>query len=457
MTTIAALADLALSLEASPDADEAAARCILDLVIASVVGCGGLPPVAARILHGDGVSAIWFSGQTAAPIGAAFVNSLAAAALDLDDGNRLARGHPGAAVIPAVFAEADRRDVSDRAILKAIIVGYEVGVRVAAARGFYARTGAWCGYGVAAALAVLRGIAGPTLAHALAIAGTTAPHMQATLGGSLYPPPEGNDVKEGIPWGTATGMAAVDLAEAGLTGPRDMLDHAPFFDGTAILAAAGRPAICNTYFKPYAGCRHIHAPIDALLGLMAAHAITAEEIGHVAVHVYDGALRLSNLADPANLVDVQYSIPYCLGLAALRGRDALVPLQPDCLDDAAVSAFAHRVSLHHDPEMTARFPAETPVRVVVGVGDRRLTSPVMTPRGDPSEPLSWDDLIDKFTTATRHRLDDRARRRLMETFAALRDGAVAPLRQALRAATRFAAADSTERRPPGWHCGSTPI
>ena len=442
MTTIGALADLALSLEASPETEDAATRCILDLVTAAVVGHGGLPPEAAKALYGNGDSAIWFSGQTAAPVGAAFVNSLAAAALDLDDGNRLARGHPGAAVIPAVFAEADRRDASDRAILKAIVVGYEVGVRVAAARGFYSRTGAWCGYGVAAALAVLRGTPGRTLAHALAIAGTTAPNMQATLGGPAYPPPEGNDVKEGISWGTATGMAAVDLAEAGLTGPRDILDHAPFFDGAAILAATDRPAICKTYFKPYACCRHIHAPVDALLNLMATHDIPAAAIRHVAVHVYDGALRLSNRPDPANLVDVQYSIPYCLGLAALRGRDALVPLRPDCLDDAPVSAFAQRVSLHHDPALTARFPAETPTRIVVDTGDRHVTSPVTTPRGDPSDPLSWEDLVDKFTTATRHRLDGDTQERLTEAFAALRTGAVAPLRRRLSEATPFAAADS---------------
>ena len=433
MTTVGALAELALSFAAGSDADQAATRCILDLVTAAAAGQGVLRPEAARRLYGPGDSAVWFSGQTAAPIGAAFANSLAAAALDLDDGHRLARGHPGAAVIPAVLAEADRRDATDAAILNAIVAGYEVGVRVAAARGFYARTGAWCGYGVAAALGVLRGTPARVLAHALAIAGTTTPNMQATWGSPLYPPPEGNDVKEGIPWGTTAGMMALDLAEAGLTGPRDILDHAPFFDAKAILAETDGPAIGRTYFKPYAGCRHIHAPVEALLALMATRDLRADDIRAVDVHVYDGALRLSNRPDPANLVDVQYSIPYCLGLAAVRGRDALVPLHPGCLDDVAVAAFAHRVTLHHDATLTARFPAETPTRVVIETGDgHRLTSPVTTPRGDPADPLFWDALIDKFRAATRHRLDADAQGRLLTAFASLRTGDLSPLRRSLR-------------------------
>jgi len=105
----------------------------------------GVRRIAKRRLvarFGGGTTPIWFARVATGMVGAAWSNSAAASALDLDDGNRLARGHPGAAVIPAAFALASPNASLDE-IVKAIIVGYEVGVSVGAARRFWARTG--CG------------------------------------------------------------------------------------------------------------------------------------------------------------------------------------------------------------------------------------------------------------------------------------------------------------------------
>src|SRR5262249_31681134 len=115
----------------------------LDLVTAAAAA----PPLpftpALRETYGDGPCVLWLTGERAAPAAAGFHNALLSARLDLDDGHRLARGHPGAAVIPAVLAEADRRAAAgraddDAAILAAIVAGYEIGLRIAGARGLHA-------------------------------------------------------------------------------------------------------------------------------------------------------------------------------------------------------------------------------------------------------------------------------------------------------------------------------
>jgi 2-methylcitrate dehydratase PrpD len=59
---------------------------------------------------------------------------LADYALDLDDGHRAAGGHPGAAVIPGVFAVARELGAEWPETLAALTAGYEVGVRIAAGR-----------------------------------------------------------------------------------------------------------------------------------------------------------------------------------------------------------------------------------------------------------------------------------------------------------------------------------
>ncbi|MCK7469781.1 MAG: MmgE/PrpD family protein [Desulfomicrobium escambiense] len=94
-------------------------------------------PCAAR-LGGAGSADIWFGGGRRQAAFAAFANSAAASALDLDDGHRAAGGHPGAAVIPAVLAVAQEVQAGWSEVLAALVAGYEVGVRISAARDFSA-------------------------------------------------------------------------------------------------------------------------------------------------------------------------------------------------------------------------------------------------------------------------------------------------------------------------------
>src|SRR5690606_4633048 len=143
--------------------------------------------------------------------------------------------------------------------------------RIAAARGFYARTGFWGGFAAAAAAGRLNRLPPVELAHALAIAGETAPHMATTTAPPSWPQPAGSDVKEGIPWAVAAGLTAVHLARAGMTGPLDLVDHGPFFDAAAILSDRPRPMIAEVYTKFHAACRHVHAPVEALIALQARH------------------------------------------------------------------------------------------------------------------------------------------------------------------------------------------
>ena len=227
------LAELAVEMAPSSADRRAACAAIFDLMTAAVAAPRQAFAPALREAYGDGPCSLWLTGERASPSAAAFHNALVSARLDLDDGHRKARGHPGAAVIPAVLAETDRieasgRKINDAAILRAIVVGYEIGLRIAAARGFYARTGFWAGFAAAAGAGVLLGLPPARLAHALAIAGETGPHMATNTAGPAWPQPNGSDVKEGIPWGVVHGLAAVLLSESGMTGPLDLVDHAPF-------------------------------------------------------------------------------------------------------------------------------------------------------------------------------------------------------------------------------------
>jgi 2-methylcitrate dehydratase PrpD len=421
-------------------ARQAAVRCVLDLVTAAVAGSGtpeaGAARGAASRLYAVGESTLWFGGLRLQAAGAALANSTMASALDLDDGHRAACGHPGAAVIPAVLAVAEEVGADAETLLAAVVLGYEIGVRVAAARdvtalGAYS-TGRWCGYGAAAAAGWLRRMPPDRLAHALAIAGVSAPN-QFAAGTSGYSRLTGNSVKEGIPWATVTALTALQLAEGGWTGPEDILDHLPHYDAARILDGLGQGFLIErTYFKPYSVCRWAHAAIDGVGALLEAHGIAAGELRAVEIHTFDRALRLKNLRNPPTLLDAQYSLPYCVAVRAVLGPDALLPLTHDILGRPDLAVVAERVSLHLDPALDRRFPDETPARVVLHTAAGRFERLVEAPTGEPSNPLSREGLRAKFRTVGRGRMSPEGQERLLAAIDALESGRLAPLLEALR-------------------------
>lgn len=420
----------------SAEAREAACRSILDLVAATAAGIDAAGPRAVRrsalAAFGGGDHPIWFTGASGSLSGAVWSNSAAAAALDLDDGHRLARGHPGAAIIPAAIAAAQEAGSSTTELLQAIVVGYQVGVAVGAARRFYANSGMWSGYGTVAATGFLRGTGADALAHAFAIAGMSAPNQLHAGAGPAYPPLEGSDVKEGIPWSSVTAVNAVLLAEAGHSGPLALLDvDAHFATEDLIAGLGGGLHIARSYVKFHACCRHVHAPVEALLGLTERHGFGPRDIEAIEVDTYSGALRIANRAEPASPTEIQFSIPYCLGLIALDGRDALLPIASDAPHRAEVVSLARKVTLRLDPELDGRFPSETLSRVSVGVGGRRFVSPTTAPRGEASDPPSWNQLEDKLRVASRLVASSSDQETLLQAIRRLREGDHLPLTHAV--------------------------
>lgn len=407
-------------------ARQAAFKCVLDLLGAAVAGLEAEAVIATRraalFMMGQGQVPVWFTGERATSSGAAWANSAAASILDIDDGNRLARGHPGAAVIPVALAVGQDVGASLERIIAAIVIGYEVGVTVGAARLVYGNTGTWSSYAVVATAAALRGTPAGIVEHALAIAGESAPNQLFASAAAQVPPPEGSDVKEGIPWSVVTGLMALNLAEGGHTGPRNILDSRSHYRFAEDLNLGGELHVCRTYLKLYACCRHIHAPLDALLATMTQHGIKGTDIEAIEVDTYAGALRISNKTDPENLTDIQYSIPYCLGLVALAGPGMLLPLTTQSLGRDDVRKLAQKVTLRQCEDFNASFPARTRAKVTLHANGKRFESAITEPKGEASNPLTWQETRAKFKAVTRSVADSETSDRLLEAVERMRDG-----------------------------------
>jgi len=396
------------------NAERAMARaCLADALACAAAGAAVTAHRRTRTAfadldRGDSSATVWFAATRAGVLTAAYLNSVAVSAHDLDDGHRGAIGHPGGAVIPAVLAEAEHAATAQPVdVLDAVVFGYETALRIAGARdpARFERTatGRWASFAAAAVSWFVHRDPADILAHALAHAGSLAPQ--------LTPPDDRavDGVKEGTPWAVAAGLVAARLARAGIPGPTYLLERHTAFtpNGLARIVARHPGAILDTYFKQYGCCRWIHPVLDCVLTLQDRDPVRPEEIRSIEVLTFERSLRLSNRAAPDTLEEAHYSFPFCVGLAVADGANALLPIRSSALTSRAALAVARRVTLAVDAAHDAEFPARTPatVRIHTRRGTREMSAP--TARGDPSLPLDAGTLQHKHRRLLRTRSPGR--------------------------------------------------
>jgi len=411
---------------------------LLDLVGATAAGLKGPLATSARKaamdLYGAGDAQVWLTETRLSVAGAAMANSAAASALDIDDGHRGAAGHAGAGVIPSALAVGQSLGASDEEILDAIALGYDVSLRVATSRPTstietYA-SGRWVSYGAAAAAGRLLRLDPHQMAQALAIAGAEGPIVFPT-GTSKF---QGSTVKEGIPPAVVAGLTGAYRARAGATGPLDLLDNSSRYDPKVLIGGLGETwELQKCYLKPYACCRYMHAAIDGILALRQ----SGREIRKLRIETFPQGMRLGNERAPRSLEAGQYSFYFSCALAALRGREALQPVNPASLADAEVLALASQIELDISDDFATSFPVRTPARVLLDQGEGFEELVINHPLGDVANPMDWDQVTDKFKNIGRENLSPLQQERIISAIGSLETAGFAPLFSALSVPNAF--------------------
>ncbi|MFB6184315.1 MAG: MmgE/PrpD family protein [Haloarculaceae archaeon] len=325
------------------------------------------------------------SGDTSRLEGAALANCVAGNALDIDDGNRRGDGHAASLVVPVALAVAEEEDASVGEFLEAALAGYEVAIRTGDARrrlvGYHNGTGSWAPVGGAAAAGKLRGFDRDTLANAIGMADFNAP-LTPVMRSAANP---GNGLtKDGIGWGALVAASSVSLAEKGLNGSGTLFDHEEI---TTHESLGETFSFDSQNFKPYPGCRWTHAGIDAVLDLYDEHDIDPDSIRSVDVYTFEQGAYLTTRI-PENADEAEYSYPFPMAVALIRGDLRPSDLQRDTLTDAEILAMTERIDLHHDPDLVAEYGDAFSARVEIHTGDATYAKEVTHPRGEAERPLS---------------------------------------------------------------------
>jgi 2-methylcitrate dehydratase PrpD len=339
------------------------------------------------------------TGKKVSAVGAALTNGIAANGLDMDDGYNLAKGHPGAALLPVLLATAElAAGVDGRDFLTAWVTGYEVAIRAAMIRHAtyttYHSTGSWGAIGGAAAGGKMLGLDAEQLRCALGIAEYFAP---------IAPMMKGIEVvamtKDSIGWGAMVAMSAILLAGKGFSGIDPIFADGP---GPELTDGIGKEwLILDLYHKPYACCFWVHPPIAGALALIKNHGLAPEQITRIRVHSFREATRLS-CAAPRDTEEAQYNLAYGLACAILKGKFGPEEVMPPAISDPQTLAFMARIEPVEDPEIQKGFPAKRQARVEITTTDGRVfDSGVVDARwGVPADRPTDQDLVEKFQRVT---------------------------------------------------------
>ncbi len=387
-----------------------ARRHLLDTVGVMIAGASGTVASRAEAM----LAAVRPAGRVPVPgrarradlIDAAFLGGTAAHGIELDDGHTKGSAHPGCTVVPASLALGFTRNTNGKALLEAIVAGYETVTAIARAchpelrqRGFHP-TGAVSVFGAAIASAKLLGSPAQQIANALGIAASSSAGLFAFVNG-------GADIKR-LHAGHASreGLQAALLAQQGVEGPPGVLEARNGFLQAFAFGPGGKaraielpPAVpfgmTDCYIKPNPCCRHLQPAVEALIAILNAEKIASEEIELVEAETYRIAAAHAETGWD-DYASAQLSFPYLMALA-MRHRGIRIDYFDETFRrDPALAALASKLRVSAPAGIDKLYPQLRPARVTVTTARGKFTRQADDALGSRLLPLSDDALTGKF-------------------------------------------------------------
>lgn len=325
---------------------------------------------------------------------------------EMDDMHRQAILHPGPVILPALASLARSRSLDAQHVLDATVRGYETMIRIGRSVGprhyyFWHNTATAGAFGAAAACADALQLSEDAGVWALGNAGTLAAGLWQVR---LEPVMSKQLHTAHAAW---AGLTAASLAQAGFTGPSQILEGPRGFfaamcvdgDLDALTREDADWLIHSTSFKPWPACRHTHATIDCVLALREARGDTPLQFDAAEVEVFADALAICDNPRPRTRTEAKFSLQYVVAAAATFG-----PLRPEHFDEACFTradlvATMAKVTLRPSATLTQAYPAHYGARVTLQpAGSFACSHAVRDSLGDPERALSTAAVFDKART-----------------------------------------------------------
>ncbi len=407
--SVDALADFVLNVrydDLPADAIDAAKIFIMDSLAVGIAGTtydATDKALAAAKSWGSGdTRVIGRPGITLARPAAAFVNGMQIHALEWDGLHEPSVVIALCVPLGAMVAELERQKVSGRDLIVATVVAIEVAVffggDTSAGPRFF-RPSCAGGMGATAGMARLRQFDKMGLIHALGLAhAQTAGTMQAHWEGSMALP---------MQIGNAARMAhmAVDMVDAGMTGPVDFIDgrfgYFKLFerggDIDQLLAELGRPfKITEMAHKPYPAGRATQSTLTMINQLRAEHSFSVADIEHLRVYVPPLIMFLVGRPTETDMTPsyARLCLRFVAPLMLIEGSIDPKRYITQVFSDPTIRTLGERIEICADGTTDENALGPQRMELVLRSGET-LAASCIDPLGSPANPLSQQQREDK--------------------------------------------------------------
>ena len=343
---------------------------------------------------------------------AAMVHGILGNFLDFSDGHFMG-AHINDRVVPAALAVAERIGATGEEFVTAVLAGYEAYVRLGysfsrevdpvAIRG--ASEGILGPLASTIAVGKLLGLSSEQMAGAMGLASSiqNCATQYSVSGGHEKTLSPGHDTRRAV-------LSAL-AAQKGVLGSKDILEgdrglrqliRGPIdFRGlTERLGEEYRIEEC--YFKPYPACRYLHASIDAATKIVQDNEVDPEKIRRVTVTTNKSSARRSTY-NIASHVSAIFSHPYQVAVVLAEGQPALPTFWKEKKQKRLIAELMGRIRVEASPEFDRLYRNRNldygtwPSRVEVSTNEgHRCEVTVLRPKGDPTNPMTVQELEQKF-------------------------------------------------------------
>lgn len=383
------------------DAAESGKHHLIDTLSAMVSGSRLLPGkkaiAYARSLGGVKEASIVGSRVLTSCVDAAFANGMMAHADETDDSHPRAQAHPGCGVVPAALAMAERESRDGKAMLRAVVLGYDICVRAMLALDPWALRAAGHSshsfgplFGASAAAGALARLDADEVRYLFSYT------VQQAAGVDCWAR-DREHVEKAFDFGGMTarnGVAAATMVASGFTGVDDVFSGEKNFfstysarpDPEALTRDLGSTyEVVKTSIKRWSVGSPIQAALDSLSALITEHGIVANDVARLTVTINKiGAVTVNDRSIP------DINIQHLLSLMLLDGTVTFASSHDEKrMRDPEVLALKQRITL------LGREDFEHPRQAMVEIHTRQgrmLKRHTTAVRGTAANPLTREEV-----------------------------------------------------------------
>ena len=236
------------------------------------------------------------------------------------------------------------------------------------------------------------------------------------------------------PMATQSGVFAALLAEKGYSGPEHVIDgkeglthvFGPEWKLNLLTDGLGESwRITQCGMKAFPTEALTHTPISAVLDLVKTNDLHPEQVEKIQIRSLARAADIlsdPSKYDPHTRETADHSLPYVIAAALVERQVTPVQFTMEKIMDPKIRAQLKKVEVVADPEIEKVFPALQRVIVNMTTTDGRTFSKQLDfPKGDPRNPLTDQEVEEKFGALAEGVLSTGAQKKLKEAIWNLED------------------------------------